>query len=114
MECGLAMDLLASYLDDELTEEAAQQVQAHLIGCRRCAWEAESIRQAAAALWQSAASDTPGEQFREGLLEEVLREHRLAGARRASRPVPLWQREPRRVYVLSEDGSASGTMGGER
>ena len=42
MDCALVRELLPNYLEEELTEELGQQVQAHLIQCRQCAWEAWS------------------------------------------------------------------------
>ena len=103
MDCALVMDLLPNLLDDELTEELSEQVQAHLIGCRRCAWEVESLRQSAAALRTSSAHLQPSAEFRERLLDELLRDHRAAAARRPHRALPLWQQEPRRIFVLEDN-----------
>jgi len=58
MECGLALSLLSNFLAEELTEEAASQLRAHLLCCRRCAWETESLRQSASALRQYESRST--------------------------------------------------------
>jgi anti-sigma factor RsiW len=102
MDCALVESLLPNFLDEELMEELAQQVQAHLIRCRRCAWEAESIRQSIAALRESAAAKRPGEEARERLWAGVRREHRAA---MAARRMGSWQGRPRPapVYVLDAE-----------
>jgi anti-sigma factor RsiW len=82
MDCELVGSLLPNYLDDDLTEELAQQVQAHLIRCRRCAWEVESIRQSVAALRQSSQTLQPAPEFRARLLADLIRDHRAGTARR--------------------------------
>lgn len=92
IDCTLAAALLPNYLDDELTEELAEQVQAHLIGCRQCAWEVESLRQATAALQATAAEAEPSAALRERLLGRLLRDHRAAQAGRPHRP---WGNQPR-------------------
>lgn len=102
MDCALVLELLPNFLDDELTEELSQRVQAHLIRCRRCAWEVESLRQSAAALRESAAHLRPSAEFCQRLLDDLLRDHRAAAARRPHRTPPLWQQEPRRIFVLEE------------
>jgi len=110
MDCKLASSLLANYLDEELGEELAEQVQAHLIGCRRCAWEVESIRQSVQALRQSAAAAEPNREFRERLLGELLRDHRAAAAKQPqqmaqSRP---WGRQPVLLVDLSDEEAGDG------
>jgi len=100
MHCELVGSLLPNYLDEDLTEELAQQVQAHLVRCRRCAWEVESIRQSVAALRESSEAASPSAEFRARLLGELLRDHRAAAARR---PGVLPSRErgaSGSVYVL--------------
>lgn len=99
MDCALVAELLPNYLEDELTEELSQQVQAHLICCRRCAWQVESLRQTAAALRQSLEGARPRAEFRARLQDELLREHRLALAKqpeKAARRTP----EGGPVFVL--------------
>ncbi len=99
MDCALVREVLPNYLDDELTEELGQQVQAHVIQCRHCAWEVESLRQSAEALRQSTQATRPRAEFRERLREEVLREHRIAQARQPEKPTRA-PRESAPVFVL--------------
>ena len=109
MDCTLAESLLPNFLDDELTEELAQQVQAHLIQCRRCAWEVESIRQSLAALREAAAANRPTEETRQRLWAEVLREHRAAMAARPGQAQSMPRRAP--VYVLEEEDDEQRSHG---
>ena len=37
MGCDWVLDHLSEYIDDELTPQEAQEVQAHLAGCLSCA-----------------------------------------------------------------------------
>lgn len=109
MDCKLADDLLQDYLDDELTEELRGQVRAHLIRCRRCAWEVESIRQALSALRESALPAAADPDFRDRLLMHLLRDHRAAVAGQAYiRGAALSSRQQEEVFVLelaSEEGA---------
>jgi len=82
MNCELVARLLPNYLDEELTEELAQEAQTHLIRCPRCAWEVESIRQTLVALGRFSAAVEPEARFRERLLGSLLRDHRAAAAER--------------------------------
>jgi anti-sigma factor RsiW len=80
MECKLAESLLGDYLDGELSEELHEQVRCHLLSCRSCAWEVESLRETLAALRESAFSIAPAPEFRERLLLRLLQEHQAAVA----------------------------------
>jgi anti-sigma factor RsiW len=112
MDCTLVESLLPNFLDEELTEELAEQVQAHLIRCRRCAWEAESIRQSIAALREAAAANRPSEEARERLWAEVRREHRAAMATRRAESAPGRPPRPAPVYVLdAEEDDEQETSG---
>jgi anti-sigma factor RsiW len=98
--------LLPNYLDDELAEELAQQVQVHLIACRSCAWEVESIRQTLLALRQSCVGGRPSAEFCDRLLGELLRDHRAAAARQPQRvgaPPPAHAGGPPFVFKLGEE-----------
>jgi anti-sigma factor RsiW len=108
MDCQLFEKLLPNYLDEELTEELAGQVQAHLIQCGRCAWEVESIRQTLSALQQASASAAPSAEFRKRLLEELLRDHRAATAKRppqVGRAGRSPEAAPEFVFHLTEEGT---------
>jgi anti-sigma factor RsiW len=76
MDCELVQTVLPGYIDDDLTEEAAQLVKKHLSDCPRCAQEVRNIRRAADALRLSIAPTRPCEQFRERLLSRLLTAHR--------------------------------------
>ena len=80
MDCKLAESLMGDHLDEELSEELRDQVGRHLIQCRQCAWEVESLRETLSALRASALPAEPTPEFRERLLRHLLREHRAAVA----------------------------------
>jgi len=96
MDCQLFESLLPNYLDEELTEELAAQAQAHLIRCRRCAWEVESITHTLSALQQPSAGAAPSAEFRRRLLRDLLRDHRAALTRQ---PGPLSARAGEQARV---------------
>jgi anti-sigma factor RsiW len=115
MDCKLADNLLQDYLDDELTEELRDQVRAHLIRCRRCAWEVESIRQALSALRESALPAAAGEDLRDRLLLHLLRDHRAAVAGQpyipGIGPFGRQQEEPFVLELASEEGGHAAEEG---
>jgi septal ring factor EnvC (AmiA/AmiB activator) len=113
MDCALVESLLPNFLDEELTEELAQQVQAHLIRCRQCAWEAESIRQSIAALREATAANRPRDEARERLWAEVQREHRAAMAARRAGSAPGRPPRPAPVYVLDAEEESDAKETGQ-
>ncbi|MFB3882540.1 MAG: anti-sigma factor [Armatimonadota bacterium] len=80
MDCELAQSLIGDYLDEELSEELRDRVRRHLVQCRQCAWEAESIRETLSALRASSLPTEPTPEFRERLLMHLLKDHRAAVA----------------------------------
>lgn len=42
--CERAAELVGPYIDDDLPAEARRRVEAHLLTCPACAWEAQSLR----------------------------------------------------------------------
>lgn len=44
MTCEQAMELIGPYLDNDLPTETRRRVETHLLGCRACAYESESLR----------------------------------------------------------------------
>lgn len=105
MDCTLVRGLLPNHLEDELAEEVQREVEAHVIRCRACAWEVESIRRTVGALRRSVAPGGPRPGFRERLLGQLLRDHRAAAARRPQG----WGAEPP-VFVLdlNQEGARDG------
>jgi anti-sigma factor RsiW len=100
MNCKLVESLLPNYLDDELSEELSEQVRAHLIRCRECAWEVESIRQSLEALKQASRAEEPSADFRERLLSQLIRDHRTAMAGKPYQSGRARQRtEPELIYL---------------
>jgi anti-sigma factor RsiW len=44
MTCDEAADLIGNYVDDDLPQITRRRVEDHLLGCRDCAWEAQTQR----------------------------------------------------------------------
>jgi anti-sigma factor RsiW len=42
--CEQCAELIGSYVDSELPDEARRRVENHLLLCRDCAWEAQTLR----------------------------------------------------------------------
>lgn len=43
-DCDAIRDLIGPYTDGDLPSEARSRVERHLLICRQCAWEAQSLR----------------------------------------------------------------------
>lgn len=43
MDCENTADLLAPYADDALPAEPRRRVEAHLLACKACAWEVQTL-----------------------------------------------------------------------
>jgi len=67
MSCHQVGKVLQSYLDDELDDDAARKVAAHLEDCRRCGLEAETYDALKASLQRGPAglADEPVTRLRE-------------------------------------------------
>jgi anti-sigma factor RsiW len=44
MTCNEAADLIGPYVDDDLPQTTRWHVEQHLLGCRDCAWDAQTLR----------------------------------------------------------------------
>lgn len=44
MNCEQAIDLIGPYVDDDLPAQTRLMVEEHLLRCRDCAWDAQSLR----------------------------------------------------------------------
>lgn len=67
MSCHQVGQVLQSYLDDELDDDAARKLAAHLEDCRRCGLEAETYEALKASLRRGPAglADEPVTRLRE-------------------------------------------------
>jgi anti-sigma factor RsiW len=67
LSCKQVGQVLQAYLDDELDEDAARKVAAHLEDCRRCGLEAETYEALKASLRRgpSGLADEPVARLRE-------------------------------------------------
>ena len=44
MTCEDVADLIGPYVDDDLPEATRRRAEAHLLACRDCAWESQTLR----------------------------------------------------------------------
>ncbi len=44
MTCQDAADLIGPYEDDDLPEATRRRLETHLLACRDCAWDAQTLR----------------------------------------------------------------------
>ena len=44
MTCEEAADLIGPYVDDDLPEGTRRRLEVHLLSCRECAWDAQTLR----------------------------------------------------------------------
>lgn len=44
MNCGHVADLIGPYVDDELPAATRRRIDAHLLLCTECAWDAQTLR----------------------------------------------------------------------
>jgi anti-sigma factor RsiW len=106
MDCKLAENLLQDYLDNELTEELREQVRRHVMRCRQCAWEIQSIAEMLQALRESVPAQVSPD-FRDRLLTHLLRDHHAAVARRpfleGPEALPRRQARPFVLELKSEE-----------
>jgi anti-sigma factor RsiW len=106
MNCKSVENLLQDYLDNELTEELREQVRRHVMRCRQCAWEIQSIAEMLQALRESVAARVSPD-FRERLLVSLLGDHRAAVVRRpfleGPEALPRRQARPFVLELKSEE-----------
>jgi anti-sigma factor RsiW len=57
MTCEQAADLIGPYVDDDLPSATRRRVEAHLLGCAACAWDAETLRITRARLREEASGE---------------------------------------------------------
>lgn len=72
MRCDAARELLDLYLDEELSEETARQVERHLLRCRECAFEATGLEQTRRLLREATSHEEISPGFRERTLARLL------------------------------------------
>jgi anti-sigma factor RsiW len=99
MNCELVASLLSDYIDDELNEELREQVSRHLLVCRDCAWEVQSVKETLTALQASASTEWLSEGFRRKLLARLIEEQRSAAGQSAENTAELAGRESRLQIV---------------
>lgn len=71
MRCDVARELLDLYVDEELPEETAVQVERHLLRCPECAFDVSSLERTRALLRESETPEECSPSFRERALARL-------------------------------------------
>lgn len=74
-ECATAMELIGPYVSDELPAEARRRVENHLLVCRDCAWEAQTLRITRERLRDGIGEVVASDAFRSRVLSRVRRDN---------------------------------------
>ena len=72
MNCAEVEDLLGPYVDEDLAVEVRSRVEAHLLTCRACAWEAQSLTITRSRLREGLGEITASDAFRSRALSRIL------------------------------------------
>lgn len=75
MNCGSLGDLIGPFVDDDLPEETRRVVEKHLMICRECAWETQTLRLSAERLRADAGSVIASDSFRNRTLTRLRSEN---------------------------------------
>src|SRR5262245_14893706 len=71
MTCDEAADLIGPYVDDDLPQITRGRVEEHLLGCRDCAWEAQTLRITRDRLREGIAEVVASDAFRARVLARL-------------------------------------------
>ena len=98
MTCAAALDLLGPYVDDDLPTESRRRVEAHLLTCRDCAWEAQTLRLTRERLRDGIGEVVASDAFRARTLARLHADNaHLAPTADVPQPDPLQFRLPFKV-----------------
>lgn len=72
IDCNATRELLGPYTDDDLPTEARRRVDAHLLRCEACAWEAQTLRMTRERLREGAGEAVASDALRSRLLRHLF------------------------------------------
>ena len=72
MTCHEMRDLMGPYVDDDLPIETRRRVEAHLLVCRDCAWESQTLHIARQHLRENLGEVVASDAFRARTLGRLL------------------------------------------
>lgn len=75
LTCEQASELISAYTDDDLSAEVRNRVEAHLLHCAACAWEAQTLRITRDRLREGRGEVTASDAFRARTLAALRREN---------------------------------------
>jgi len=70
MKCRSAESLFSPYIEDEISQEERRELEAHLMGCRRCSLGIREVR-AAISLMEGLPQAAPGPHFEEDVFARI-------------------------------------------
>lgn len=78
-ECDAIRDLIGPYADGDLPSEARARVEAHLLRCRDCAWEAQTLTITREALREDDHPTVASDALRARLLRRLYQDNPHCG-----------------------------------
>lgn len=75
LTCAQAAELIGAYVDDDLALEARRRVEAHLMTCASCAWEAQTLRITRDRLRDGVGEVVASDAFRSRVLGRLMKEN---------------------------------------
>ena len=97
MTCEEIADLIGPYVDDDLPSATRRRVEAHLLGCRDCAAEAETLRITRSRLRAEAGEVVASDAFRARTLARLAADNPHLGASEAAVTDPMQYQLPIRI-----------------
>ena len=97
MTCEEIGDLIGPYVDDDLPLATRRRVEAHLLGCRDCAAEAETLRITRARLRAEAGEVVASDAFRARALARLAADNPHLAADREIAADPMQYQLPIRI-----------------
>lgn len=72
MTCEEARSLIGPYTDDDLPAEARRRVEAHLLSCRDCAWDTQTLAITRSRLREGIGEIVASDAFRARALSHLI------------------------------------------
>ncbi len=75
LDCGQAAEQIGAFVDDDLPQEARRRLEAHLMRCPSCAWEAQSLQITRARLRDGIGEVVASDAFRARVLGRLFKDN---------------------------------------
>jgi anti-sigma factor RsiW len=97
MTCEEAADLIGPYVDDDLPAKTRRRVEAHLLLCKACAWDAQTLQIARSRLRGDVGEVVASDAFRARTLHRLLAANPHVAAAETAAADPAQYRLPIRI-----------------